>query len=223
MKKKIKLLYCILLLSYFSESHSQIISDSLVFVEICDFQDCINDTVVLYKDSTFKYDAYSWWMTGLVHFYTTGRYSVSDSLISMSSFMEHKRKLTLKEGVDTSPKRVYEWDYDSTSVYYGRMGFIIELDKDYNQMMDTLFFFPTKEFRLESNQMNSAGFIIYVCGEYAGEYQFRNKDSNKITLWFSDNNYLNEKNNVYVKDYKLIIINDHLLKSPENGRFFLKQ
>lgn len=223
MKKKLKIFLCIIFLSFCVKSYSQTITDSIVFVEICNFENCIKDTVIFYNDSTFKDDVYGWWMSGLVHFYTSGKYNVSDSIILMTSFIEYKRTLTVKEGIDSCSKRVYEWDYDSSSVYYGRMGFIIELDKEHNQFSDTLFFFPTKEFRIESLQKECIGFIIYVSNEFAGEYIFKNTDSNKITLWFSDYNYMNEKRNVYVKDAKFLIINDNLIQSPETGRFFLKQ
>lgn len=200
---------------------AQINNDSKVYIEKCDYDNCASDTIIFFNDSTFKIDSYFRVMS-LEHLYTSGIYTVSDSVISCTSFIVHKRILKVKESIDSYKNRVYEWDYDSTFVYYGRSGYIIELDKNNKQFLDTLFFFPSKEFRLESKHTNSIGFIIYVSNEYAGEYLFTNTNSNLITLWFSDYNYLIDKNNFYLRDFKFIIVNYKTIKWQETGRLYLR-
>lgn len=214
-----KISFFFLLVFIMFQCFSQNKTDSLIYIEKIDCNNCIKDTIIFYSDSTFKLNSYVWWKG--MYRYTTGRYTIEDSVISITSFIEHKRILKVLESVDPYPNRVYEWDYDSTLSYYGIDGHIIEFDKDH-KYMDTLSFFPTKEFRLESTQKNTIGFEIYVSYEFVGEYLFSNIESNKIIIWFSDRENF-DKLNIFLKDEKFIIIDKNTIKSYPYNSFYIRQ
>lgn len=214
-----KITYSLLIFLNIFQCFSQNNIDSLVYIEKIECNNCIKDTLIFYSDSTCRLNSYVWWAK--INRYSTGTYTIEDSVITFNSFIKDKRILKVTESVASYPNRVYEWDYDSTLSYSGCEGYIVEFDKD-GKYLDTLFFFPTKEFRLESTQMNSVGFVIYVFFEYVGEYIFSNIESNKIIIWYSDSRNF-DKPYMYLKNEKFIIIDNYTIEDKVYNRIYIRQ
>lgn len=213
-----KITYSLLVFFNIFQCFSQNKIDSLVYIEKIECNNCIRDTIIFYSDSTFKLNSYVWWLK--INRYSTGKYTFKDSVITLNSFIKHKRILKVSESVASNPNRVYEWEYDSTLAYYGCDGYIVEFDKD-GKYLDTLFFFPSKEFKLESIHMNSVGFVIYVHSEYVDKYLFSNIESNKIIIWYSDRKIFN-KINIYLKDEKIIILDNYTIKYKDYNGIYIR-
>ncbi len=184
------------------------------------------DTITLYHNSTFKYDHCFLNFSQKEHEVTRGTYSLSDSFLVIRSYIEYKRVLKVNEVSQLYNKRIYEWSDDTSSVYFGVWGYIIELDNENKQFSDTLFFFGFDDFKLESKHKDAKGFELFLRNEYVGEYYFKNEKSNLIKIWFSESGYDDRPDIFYINERHFLLRENELIQIGEtdgNSKLFYKK
>jgi len=180
--KKIIVLILLVMLFFLKSSYCQNFSDSIVFLAK-DFNNSlgyrnINDQLVLYKDSTFKY-LMERNLRGLYWKTTSGVYSVINDTIYLNSYDWYRTKIEVKDSLrKTSNILYYITEYlDLTDSY------LIEIDDKNNELKDTLFFTTRTNTGyiihnpIESNKKNIIGFK-FIQYNLCREYYFQNKESN---------------------------------------------
>jgi len=171
------------------------------------------DTIILYKDSTFKYSGH-YFNLGKHSEFSEGTYSITDTCILLNSFQKYNRDFNvierrkLRKGTKYKQKRGNYANYHYPEIY--------EFSDLTQKIGDTLLF-PIYKFEVDSYN-NAIGFILYDRDEYVGEYQFKFNNNRKIILEIGPKNY----NYRYFKDEKFIIKENTIVRE-KYGHVYRKQ
>lgn len=175
----------------------------------------LRDTLVLNKDSTFKYYGYKYGL-GIYKIKTEGIFTIKDSALILNSLIQYKRKIKVIEKRSFKKGIRYKHNFKNPFIT-GGSPFLIELDENFNQYNDTIFF-PLGIFENISTNKNVKGFILYDGNEYIEKYIFRNSKSNYIKIGLYPFDY----SQIYFRDEKLLIKGKDLIRKYLNKEMIYK-
>lgn len=179
------------------------------------YENILRDTLILNSDSTFKFIG-NYNNMGIHKKRSEGTYSKIDSIIILNSYEKFKKEINVIERKSYKKCITYKHNFKKPYVV-GGSPFIVELDENFNQYSDTVFF-TYGIFENTSKNKNVKGFILYDGSEYVQKYIFKKNRSNYIKIGL----YPFDDSNLYFKDEILLLRGKDLILKYLNNELIFK-